>query len=71
LAALGIGIWQIIVESALEEVLSDDYTAGGAIFVAAGSATIIVAILGVIGAYKKYKYLLLLVCALVYYTYKQ
>jgi len=49
------------VDSALEEVLSDDYTAGGAIFVAAGSVTVLVAIIGVIGAYKKYKYLLLMV----------
>ena len=49
-------------DSALEEVLSDDYTAGGAIFVVAGFATVVVAIVGMIGAYKKYKSLLLMVC---------
>ena len=49
-------------ESKLEEVLSEDYTAGGAIFIAAGTITIFVSLLGIIGAAKQYKYILLMVC---------
>jgi len=58
---LGIGIWQIVIEDRLEEVVSERYTVGGAIFVAAGAITIVVSLLGIVGAAKKYKYLLLMV----------
>ena len=63
LATLGIGIWQIVEEDRLKEVLSDRYTAGGAIFVAAGVITIFVSFIGILGAARKYKYALLMVCS--------
>ena len=59
---MGIGIWQIVEEERLEEVLSERYTVGGAIFVAAGAITIFVTLLGILGAAKKYKYAILVVC---------
>lgn len=61
LASLGLGIWQIIVESALEEVLSEDYTSGGALFIACGALLVGVSIVGCLGAYFKWRPLLLAV----------
>ncbi|XP_065910169.1 23 kDa integral membrane protein-like [Dysidea avara] len=66
LASLGLGIWQIIVESALEEVLSEDYTSGGALFIVCGIMLVAVSIVGVIGAWGKWRLLLLVYLAVVF-----
>jgi len=52
------------VESALEEVLSEDYTGGGALFIACGVLLVAVSIVGIIGAWGKWRPLLLTVSCL-------
>jgi len=61
LASLAVGIWQIVVESALEEVLSEDYTSGGALFIACGGLLLGVSIVGCVGAFFKWRPILLAV----------
>lgn len=66
LASLGVGIWQIIVESALEEVLSEDYTSGGALFIACGVLLVAVSIVGCLGAFCKWRPVLLIYIAVIF-----
>lgn len=49
-------------EDRLKEVLSEEYTAAGAIFIAVGVVTIFVSLIGILGAVKNYKYLIFMVC---------
>ena len=51
----------MIIESALEEVLSEDYTSGGALFIACGALLVGVAIVGCLGAFFKWRPILLAV----------
>ena len=51
----------MIVESALEEVLSEDYTSGGALFIACGGLLIGVSFVGCLGAFFKWRPILLVV----------
>lgn len=48
-------------EDRIKEVVSDRYTVGGIIFITAGVITTVLSLLGILGAIKKFKYMLLMV----------
>ena len=62
LASLGLGIWQLVVESQIDEVLSEvNSTVGAALFIVSGTLLTALAIIGIFGAWFKWRVALIIV----------